>query len=191
MVENRIKCFAIVMASVVGMVIGWLPAVAESPSDREYLVKAAFLYNFAKFVEWPPEVFVGTQAPMILCIVGADPFGRVIQSIEGKTVKGRRLVIQRAAEGKRLEPCHILFVSASENKRLPDLLSKLDRSPVLTVSDMRQFSHLGGMITLIKAQDTIRFEINVDAAQHVNLKISSELLRLAKIVTSSRIKEKP
>lgn len=191
MFDNRIKRFAIVMASVLGMVVGMPRAVAQLPPERESLVKAAFLYNFAKFVEWPPEAFADTHAPMILCIIGVDPFGAGLESIEGKTVKGRRLVIQRAAEDKRLGQCHILFVSPSEKKRLPILLSMLDRSPVLTVSDMSQFSHLGGIITLIKAQDTIRFEINVDVAQRVNLKISSELLRLARIVTSGGRKEKP
>ena len=164
----------------------WPPVRAESAAHREYLIKAAFLYNFAKFIDWPAEAFPNDRTPLTLCIFGEDPFGVALESIKGKTVKGRKLVIQHSTRVEDLEQCHILFVSASEEKRLRPILSGLRGKTILTVSDMNGFARRGGIINLVTEKSKIRFEVNVEVTELAGLKISSKLLKLAKIVREGR-----
>ena len=167
-------------------------AYVELLSVQEYIVKAAFLYNFAKFVEWPAKTFTEEEAIMYLCILGKDPFGVAIESIEGKSVRGRQLVIRRLAKIEDLEecPCHILFISSSEEKRLAQIFLKLEDRNVLTVGDMKGFAQRGGIINFIMVENRIRFEINVKEAERTGLEISSKLLNLAKIVRAIQRGEK-
>jgi len=160
---------------------------AHATRPSEYQVKAAFLYNFAKFVEWPAEAFADTSAPIILGVLGQDPFGVVLeQTIQGKTVRGRTLVIRRFERIQDVEVCHVLFVSSSEEKHLARILEGLKGSGVLTVSEMEQFARNGGIIQFIMQENKVRFEINVDAAERAGLKISSKLLKLSRVVTDER-----
>ena len=160
-----------------------LSVYAKAPPPSEYQLKAVFLYNFAKFVEWPAESFADDQSPIILGILGEDPFGDTIdQIIKGKTIKDRELTIKRFEKIEKLEACHILFISSSEEKRLEEILETLRDSSVLTVGEMKQFARSGGMINFTVRESKIRFEINVDAAERAKLKISSKLLKLAKII---------
>ena len=155
---------------------------AESPPPGEYQVKAAFLYNFAKFVAWPTTVLPETGAFMTLCVLGDDPFGSDLEQImHGKTVGNRELLIKRFQGEKGLASCHILFISASENKRLPQILAGLKSAHVLTVGEAEPFMKLGGIINFTLEENKIRFAINVDAAERAGLKLSSKLLRLARI----------
>lgn len=157
------------------------PGQALSPS--EYQVKAFFLYNFVKFVEWPAEAFPSTEAPIIIGIVGEDPFGGVLdETIKSKTINGRPLTIKRLKKGQDLGSCHILFISLSEKGRLGQILENLKGSSVLTVSEIERFAHLGGTIHLFIEENKVRFEINADIAERARLKISSKLLALAKVV---------
>ncbi len=162
---------------------------AEDDLVGEYLIKAAFLYNFAKFVEWPEDAFASSSSPIKLCILGDDPFGAAIKSIHGKTIRGRDLVINFISKAKDLEQCHILFVSASEKDKLAQVINQIKDTNILTVGDMAYFSHHGGMIRLFKAGAKIKFEINIDAARTADLKISSKLLNLAKIVKNDQQKD--
>ena len=148
----------------------------------EYKIKAAYLYNFAKFVEWPAEELADPSLPLSVCIYGKDPFGAALDSIKDKTVKGRKLVISRSSEINKLEGCHILFISPSEKNNLSVILKKLRDMHILTVSDMEGFASNGGMINLNKVENKIRLEINLDAAEISGLKMSSKLLKLAKII---------
>ena len=148
----------------------------------EYKIKAAYLYNFAKFVEWPAEMLADPSLPLSVCIYGKDPFGAALDSIKDKTVKGRKLVISRSSEINKLEGCHILFISPSEKNNLSVILKKLKDMHILTVSDMEGFASNGGMINLNKVENKIRLEINLDAAEISGLKMSSKLLKLAKII---------
>ncbi|MBN1931851.1 MAG: YfiR family protein [Desulfobacterales bacterium] len=160
-------------------------AYADSVLYREYLVKAAFLYNFAKFVDWPIEVFEDEHAPIYLCILGKNPFDDdVIQSIENKTVDGRKLLVETSKHAKDHSKCHILFISRSMEKEAKQILTDIKDRPVLTVSDIAEFTSLGGIIEFIVINNKIRFEINIDSARHAGLKISSHLLKMAKIVKS-------
>jgi uncharacterized protein DUF4154 len=152
----------------------------------EYQVKAAYLFNFLKFVEFPNESFADPLAPIIIGIVGDDPFGSALpQVVTGKTVQGRDLVIRSYRAGEDLRGAHILYISASEKKRLPVILSSLHGSSVLTVADMDGFLEAGGMIQFLNENDRVRFAINVDATNRARLKMSSKLLSLAKVVVEN------
>jgi len=154
---------------------------AESKASPEYLVKAAFIYNFAKFVEWPSTVFENASRPLTLCISGDDPFGEALESIKGKTIRERELSIKHRVSIEDLGQCHIIFVDKSENNQSL-ILNKIKNMHILSISDTEGFVHRGGIISLIKIENKIRFEINIDAAQRAKLTISSKLLNLAEIV---------
>lgn len=155
---------------------------AEDSVPQEYKVKAAFLYNFTLFVEWPAEAFSGNDSPLNICILGKSPFGDVLGSLKGKTVKTRKLVVRQINSVQEMRSCQVLFVSASEKMQLPNILAAAKNQNVLTVSDMDGFAEAGGIINFITLEDKVRFEINLKAAQQARLKISSQLLKLARDV---------
>lgn len=155
---------------------------AEKAKHSEYKVKAAYLYNFAKFVEWPAEVLADPSLPLSICVYGKDPFGSALDTIKDKTVKGRKLVIERYSGINDLKECQITFISPSEKNNLAVILKKIKDMHMLTVSDMEGFADRGGMINLNKKENKIRLEINLEAAQQSGLKISSKLLKLAKVI---------
>lgn len=155
-------------------------------SSGEYALKAAFLYNFAKFIDWPTETFSKDQTTFTICVMGEDPFGSALDPIRGKSLKGRKLVIKHVEKLEDAQNCQILFISRSEKENLAEILAKLSGSGVLTVGDMEHFAQHGGIINLITEKRKVRFEINLDAAEHTGLKISSKLLKLAKIVQEER-----
>ncbi|MDE3067862.1 MAG: YfiR family protein [Verrucomicrobiota bacterium] len=158
--------------------LGTLPSRAGGPT--EYQVKAAFLYNFGKFVDWPSNAFAATNAPLVIGVFGENPFGDNLQSIvRGKNIGNHRVAVRRLRSLSELKRCQILFVSASEKQRLPDILRAVRGAGVLTVSDMDHFTEAGGMISLFMENREIRFQINNEAARAAGLKISSKLLILA------------
>ena len=157
-------------------------ARAQSSSDREYLIKAAFLYNFLRFVEWPAEALPEGDGSIVVCLVGEDPFGEALESIKGKTVKSKDLVIRRILTLQSLGGCQLLFVSSSEKNRLPEIIGALKGRAVLTVGELDGFTQRGGIIRFLIERNNVRFEINVDMAERTGLKISSKLLNLAKVV---------
>jgi len=150
---------------------------------QEYLIKAAFLYNFAKFVEWPANAFTHESDPIRLCILGTDPFGDALDSIESKMINNRRLEIKRCETVEETPNCHILFVSSSERNSVPQILNAFKNLATMTVGDMEDFGRLGGIINFIIVENKVRFEINLESAQKAGLKISSKLLKLAIIVS--------
>jgi hypothetical protein len=158
------------------------PARASEPSMSEYLLKAAFIYNIAKFVEWPPGSFESEKTPLVFCVLGKDPFGYSLNTIDGKIVQGRTLTVRHVDRIEELRACHILFISSSETNRLPQVLQSLKDSKVLTVSDIPHFAQNGGIINLITLDNKINMEINVTAADKARMQISSKLLKLARIV---------
>lgn len=174
---------ALLVLMLLTVVFSGLPKTtrAQPVTSREYLVKAAFLYNFAKFVQWPQGAFKDADAPLVLCILGDDPFGSALNVLAGKTVGGRRLVIQRARNLTGLAPCHILFVASLRQPALRQVLGKVKGKPILTVSEIPDFTHQGGIIQFFTVQSKIRFEINPAAAAANDLKVSSQLLKLARI----------
>ena len=143
----------------------------------EYQVKAAFLYNFAKFVQWPSK---DGPSHIVIGIVGDDPLGDVLdQIVRGKTVDGRELVVRRLRPDDDPRLCQILFVSSSEARRTPDLLMRLQASGVLTVGEAPHFLREGGVIRFYVEDSRVRFEISLQGAAHAGIRISSQLLSLA------------
>lgn len=157
-------------------------AQAETHAFREYQVKAAFLYSIAKFVDWQA-IRSGASSPNInVAILGQDPFGDSLDSIRGKTVKGRSLAIRHFRRIEEVRDCDVVFICLSEKKHLAQILKQLQNVPVLTVADHEGFCEAGGMINLVTSRNKIIFEINVAAARRARLTISSQLLKLARIV---------
>lgn len=167
-------------------IIAQVPAGADAEHDREYEVKAAFIYNFAKYVEWPAGSFDHTDAPFVIGVVGADPFGgRLDRAVTGKTINGHPFQVKRIRWGAEMKECHILFVSASEKNRVSQLGAALQGASVFSVGDCAGFASHGGIAGFIMEQGRVRFEINAEAAKRSHLVVSSKLLALAKIVTDS------
>ena len=163
-------------------------AGASGQSVGEYQVKAAFLFNFAKFVEWPPETMDNSRGPIAICVVGQNPFGQSLNdAVSGKTISGRPIAVRMMATYAVGDGCHILFVSGSERKRLPSILEAARNAGVLTVGDGEGFASEGGMIGFKLDEGKVRFEINLLAAERQKLHISSKLLSLALIVRNARV----
>ena len=166
------------------LLLGALAAGAQEvplPTPLEYELKAAFLYNFAKFVEWPPEAFAGDRSPLTICVHGTDPFGDTLDNVvRGESLGERSLLVQRPESLDGLRDCHVLFVSRSERTRFAEILSRVQGEPVLTVGDTDGFLKAGGVISFVLEENKVRFQINPEAAERSRLKISSKLLRLAK-----------
>jgi hypothetical protein len=157
---------------------------AGNALQREYEIKAAYLYNFLNYIEWPENTFPAAGGTITIGIVGEDPFGSALDALNGKQVKGRTVALKHVTDMNDFGQCQILFISSSEKQRLPELLEKLKDSRVLTVSEIDGFAEHGGIINFISEHNKVRFEINLDAARRLGLNISSELLKLAKLVKS-------
>ena len=152
----------------------------------EYEIKAAFLYNFAKFIEWPNSSTQCLQDSAIIGILGEDPFGIILEHVIGeKTIRMKKISIQRYSDIQNIRECHILFISQSERERLSAVLYQLRQRHILTVSEIDHFAEQGGMIGLYIENNRIRFRINQDAIEAANLRISSKLLKLASSVRHS------
>jgi hypothetical protein len=162
------------------------PLIAQTKSAGEYQVKAAFLYNFAKFIDWPPNAFSDPKQPLAVCIYGHDPFGRSLEdALLGKFIGDRPVILGRATQFQDLAGCQVVFVSASEREPAADLANRLKGHAVLLVGESEGFAVSGGSIQFTIEDSRVRFVINPDAADRAGLKISSKLLALAKIVRDS------
>jgi hypothetical protein len=160
-----------------------LTAYGQSAPSREYQVKAVFLFNFTQFVDWPPAAFPEDTSPLVIGVLGDDPFGSYLDEIvKGEQVNNRRLMVRRYKRPEDIRACQVLFISRSEDKNLEKALGALKGTDVLTVSDADAFAARGGMIQLATENGKIRLKINIDAAKASSLTISSKLLRSAEIV---------
>ena len=195
----RIKVYILTVLVAALLVATIVPqARAESAPTREYKIKAAYIYNFTKFVDWPKEKVADSNDVITIGIIGKDPFGDAFDPIEGRKVKNRRVAVKRfkgfkeltGSAGKdtgRLEreiaalrKCHVLFVCPSEKKQRKQILELVEGRGVLTVGDVEGFLKAGGVINFAISERNIRFEINATVARQAKLKIRSQLLRLAK-----------
>jgi hypothetical protein len=159
------------------------PAAAPAQASPEYQLKAVFLFNFAQFVEWPAGAFPGPDAPLVIGILGDDPFGPYLdETIRGESVNNRPLSIRRYRTVQEIDTCQILFVSRREQGHLQGILDSLKGRSILTVSDAEGFASRGGMIRFVTDRNRIRLRINLEAARAANLTLSSKLLRPAQIV---------
>jgi hypothetical protein len=159
-------------------------SAAQAVRASEYQVKAVFLFNFAQFVDWPAEVFPASDTPLVICVLGDDPFGGALdQTVRDERLGGRRFQVRRYQSVDEIKTCHILFISRSEADRPQAILAGLNHRPILTVSDADRFAARGGMIRFVSDRNRIRLQLNLAAAEAAHLTISSKLLRVAEIVT--------
>jgi hypothetical protein len=169
------------------IVLALAPSVASDPAEAErpseYEVKAAFLYNFAKFVKWPEDEPLGPT--FVIAVLGKDPFGEILdRTLAGKTVLDKKVEIRRIEAVEGAAGVQILFIGTSERGRLGEILNALGDTRVLTVGEMEGFTERGGMIAFRLKEDIVRFEINLNQVKHAHLKMSSQLIRLAQRVIS-------
>lgn len=156
---------------------------AQTGSPGEYQLKAAFLFNFAKFIDWPAGSFATPQSPFTICILGVDPFGRAMDDVwQGKSVGDRSAAVERSKNLADARRCEIVFISSSEKRRVPEILDGLRGSNALVVGETEGFAADGGAIQFTIVEDHVRFLINTDAAERAGLKVSSKLLSLARVV---------
>lgn len=161
-----------------------LAAAEGTPQEAqpsEYQLKAAFIYNFAQFVEWPPAAFAEATSPLVIGVLGESPFGGALeQTVRGKALQAHPLIIKAfRSPAEATNNCHVLFISASEKRRLGEIVAGLRGTSVLTVGETEGFIEAGGMINFIQHGKKIRFQINNQAAKSAGLKVSSKLLSLA------------
>lgn len=169
------------------LLLGGRDGSAQTGPAREYQVKAVFLFNFAQFVEWPRAAFAGASSPIVIGVLGENPFGAYLdETVRDEKVNNRPLEIQRYHRVDEIKTCHVLFITRSEANHVEQLLASLKDRSILVVGDSDDFVQRGGMIRLASAQNKLRLIINTDAAKAANLTISSKLLRAAELATSSK-----
>ncbi len=160
---------------------------AFAQTSKEYQVKAAFLYNFAHFIEWPASVLPTPETPFRIGILGDDPFqGAMEATVQGETIGGHPIEVLHSKKAGDLESCQIIFISRSERAHLANILAGLDSKPILTVSETDGFCRESGGINFFIQGAKVRFEINAAAVKRRHLKLSSQLLSLGKIVETAK-----
>jgi hypothetical protein len=175
------RCARVAIAAVLVIVAGWTECRGQSASENE--IKAAFVYNFARFVDWPPESFADAGSPLVVGVVGGDPIGAVLdKALTGKSANGRALTVRRVAIGAEMKACHIVFVCASETGKMQQISEALRGASTVTVADWDRFIERGGMIQLTRENNRVGLLINVGLAERSRLKVSSKLLSLARVV---------
>ena len=197
----KIKSYIlIVLALVLSGLLTAAIAGAEPASNLEYQVKAAFIFNFIKFVDWPAGKASDGNEPMVIGILGKSPFGSAFDPIKDKGIKNRKIVIKQFESFRELQKstgkniselqqqiddmkkCHLVFICDSEKDVLAEIVESMKGSPVLTIGEMPEMLDRGGMIRLLMENEKVRFEVNLGAAERASLDIRSQLLRLAKKV---------
>lgn len=156
---------------------------AQASRSLEYQVKAAFLFRFAQFVDWPPDTFPGAETPLNFCVIGKDPFRGVLETtLAGKKVGTHAARVLHVDKILQAQGCHLLFVGEDFSVHLPELIASLHNSAIVTIGDADRFAEQGGMIGFFWEDEKIRFDINLEAAEKTKLRISARLLSLARTV---------
>jgi hypothetical protein len=180
---------ALLLCFAAGLAVADGPARGEeapSATLSEYRVKAAYLYYFTTFVNWPPEAFHNAGDEVVIGVLGEDPFGAILdETLRGKTVGNRKLVVRRFGNVKDVRESNVLFISSSERDRLASILKVLEGAAVLTVGESEGFASRGGQIAFRTEDKKVRFDINVDAVERAQLKVSAQLMKLGRIVRES------
>ena len=191
-VGKTVLVFAVVVATL-GFPCEKMLVAAEAPEVSEEQVKAAFLINFPKYVDWPSNAFAEANSPIVVAVFGETALDKDLQKmIKGKVIMGRPLLFRRVtATEESTSGCHVLFIDAATVQRTPDILSKLNGISVLTVGDSDNFLDSGGVIRFARRDRKVRLEVNLAAADQAHLKISSKLLSVADVVRGKSGEEKP
>jgi hypothetical protein len=154
-------------------------AGAQERSYSEYEVKAAFIYSFVKFIDWPEKSLASSKAITTFCVIGRAPFGGALDEIQGRVVRGKSLEVQHISSLRDLKECQVLFISSSERERLPKIVEAAKEANILTVGDSAGVGKQGVMINLFVLEKKVKFEVNVERARQARLIVSSKLLKLA------------
>jgi len=169
--------------ALVAAILGTVVDAGAQPQLDEYRVKAAFLYNFAKFVEWAPRAFKDASDPITVCIAGETPiYTQLDSAVTGKMAGNRSFAVRRVSDAQHAMGCNILFIGLAERKRIPAILAGVRELGILTVGETPEFIANGGVVNFKLEDGKVRFQINVEAAEHEQIRISSKLLNLAEIV---------
>lgn len=164
-----------------------IPFCAAADTSQEYQIKAVLLLNLCRFVDWPPTAFPNPTAPIVIGIVGHDPFGKALdQTVADEQVSGRKIVIERFSRPESVKPCQVLFIGSSDPSRVRDIVQSQKTKPVLTVSEVAGFTtRCDGMVRLyLSDQKKVRLEVNLQTVKAGDLKLSSKLLQVAQITRS-------
>lgn len=162
-------------------------ASAQVAAPGEYQLKAVFLYNFANFVEWPAGAFTDARAPLVIGVLGDDPFGKFLDEVvAGEKVQEHALSVRRFRRVEDIDRCHVLFISQSEKERLGEIFAQLRGRSILIVGDTEGFTLQGGMVRFITEKNKVRLRINLEEAKAAGLTLSSKLLRPAEIVSTQK-----
>lgn len=164
------------------LALAWTPLLAAPPSPNEYSLKAVFLYNFCRFIDWPPPAFHSPSDPLIIGIIGPDPFGTLLEeAIAGETYHGRPIQIEHYRTPREIRQCHLLFLSQGDESQTDAILAAVAGRNILTVGETESFLDHGGMIALTAEQNRVRLRINPTALRATKLNVSSKLLQVAEI----------
>ncbi len=162
------------------LLVGRVASAAEAETSKEYQIKAAFVYNFTKFVDWPASSFPEKTTPIVIGVLGTNPFGAELnKAVEGRRVNGREILIRPVSTAAEVSSVNAVFISASEAGRLKELLSSLKAKPVLTIGEKESFTREGGTIAFVLDGDKVRFAINMDSAEAAGIRVSAQLQKLA------------
>lgn len=172
--------------ALLGVFVQVSSGLAQPPSATEYRVKAAYLYNFTKYIEWPQGAFASAASPVVIGILGDDPFGRLLEeTVRGRTSQGRTVTIRRSRRADDLRDCQIVFISASERTEIDATLAILAQRKVVTVCDTGPLFERGVVIRLMVADATVQFEVRLDAAERLGVRFNSRMLEAARKVWRS------
>jgi uncharacterized protein DUF4154 len=168
------------------LLLGRPGLAAQAARASEYQLKAVFLFNFAQFVDWPADAFPDSTTPVVIGILGDDPFeGLLDQTVRDERLGGRPFQVRRYHSVDEIKACHILFIRRPDGARLEETLARLKNRPILTVSDIDGFAERGGMIRFVTDRNRIRLQINQESVEAAHLTISSKLLRVAEVITAA------
>jgi YfiR/HmsC-like len=182
----RMVVIALILVALTWSPGGSAAAVDGSPRSPEYVIKAAYLYNFAMFVEWPSDAFATPDSPLLIGVVGADPFGWALErTVQGKRINKRRIVIDRVQSVQDARRCHIVFISVDDDTRVSEYSTKLNGLSVLLVGDSEDVLKQGASISFTVRDNKVGYDVNLDAAKRARLTVSSKLLNLARMVHRS------
>lgn len=187
----RRRIFPAIWLQIVACLFVWFAFHSHVPSahaqSAEYKIKAAYLFNFAQFVDWPTNRFTNETSPIIVGVLGRDPFGPILdQILQSEVVKNRKIEVRRYRSVKETQECHMLFISATEAPNIKSILASLKGQSILTVADMDDFAVNGGMIRFLSEKNKIRFRINLQSIKEAHLFVSSKLLQLAEVVPAEK-----
>ncbi len=183
---EALKIFgAALLVIIFAMLSGSAATFAASPPANVYQVKTAFVYNFFKFISWPQDASPSPEAGITICVLGSDPLGDALESLTGKEVNGKTLLVKRLRKKEEANSCNALYICRSEQARIGSILKGI-KGNVLTIGDIKYFASSGGIINFVVVKNRVSFEINTDAAAQAGIRISSQLLKLARIVRTDR-----